>query len=68
MPPLRNAMRLVNGYQRGFALGQHLAKTRHAETLWRNEQELQTPIQIIHAGLPRHASVKAGVNPSDLES
>ena len=39
--PLRNAMRLINSDQRQPAFGEHLCKSRHAQPLRRNKQELQ---------------------------
>jgi hypothetical protein len=62
VPPLRNAMRLVDGDQRQLALGQHLAKARHPQPLRRNEKELQAALQVVHASLPRHAAIQPGVN------
>ena len=62
MPPLRNAMRLINRNQRRFALRQHLRKPRHPQPLRRNKQKLQLALQIVDAGLPRHRPVQAGVN------
>jgi hypothetical protein len=61
-------MRLVNGDQGGLALGQHLAEARHPQPLRRNEEELQRPLQVLHAGLPRHAAIEAGVNPAHPEA
>ena len=37
VPPLRDAVRFVNGDERQFALGQHLRETRHPQPLRRNE-------------------------------
>ena len=41
VPPLRNAVRLVDDDQRNRPLGQHLRKARHPQPLRRDEQELQ---------------------------
>ena len=66
--PLRDAVCLVDGDQRGLALGQHLAEARHPQTLGRNEEELQVSLQIVHACLPRLRPVQAGVNPPHAEA
>ena len=66
MPPLRNAVRLINGNQRQRPLRQHLRKSRHPQPLRRNKQELQRPLQIIHARLPRHAPLQPGMDPRHL--
>ena len=66
--PLRNAMRLIDGDQRQLPFGQHLHEPRHAQPLRRNKQELQAPFQIIHACLPRHAALEAGVNPRHVQA
>ena len=62
MAPLRDAMRLIDGDQRRLSLGQHLAEARNSQPLRRNEEELQRPREVIHAGLPRLSPVEAGVN------
>ena len=43
VPPLGNAVRLVDGDQRRLALRQHLGEAGHAQPLGRDEQELQLP-------------------------
>ena len=63
VPPLRNAMRLIDSDQGQLPLGQHLHKSRHPQPLRRNKQELQAPVQIIRARLPRHRALESGVNP-----
>ncbi len=63
MPPLRNAVRFVNCNQRGLALRQHLWKPRHPQSLRRNEQKVQRPLQIVEARLSRHSPIQPRVNP-----
>ena len=62
MAPLRDAMRLINGDQRQFALGQHLGKSGHAQPLRRDEEKLQIASQIVRAHLTGRAALQAGVN------
>ena len=57
VPPLRNAMRLIDRDQRRFPLRQHLRKPGHAQALGRDEQELQLAVQIIDTNLPRRRAV-----------
>jgi hypothetical protein len=38
--PLRDTVRLINGDQRGFSLGEHFGEARHPKPLWSNEEEL----------------------------
>jgi len=63
--PLRNAVRLVNGDQRGLALGQHLGEAWHSKALRGDEHELQSPVQIVAAGLARSQAVEARVHARD---
>ena len=41
VPPLRDAVRLVDGDQRGLAAGEELGESRDAEALRSDEQEIE---------------------------
>ena len=62
MPPLRNAVRLVDGDEGRFAFCKHLRETGHTEPLRRDEQKLQFATQVIQAGLARGRTVTAGMD------
>ena len=65
--PLRNAMRFVDGDERRLALGEHFGKAGDAQTLRRDEEELQRAVEIVDAGLAGGGAVAAGVNALDGE-
>ena len=62
MPPLRNAVRLIDHDQRNLPLGEHLRKARHAQPLRRNEEELQFAGQVVAASLARVHPAAPGMN------
>ena len=55
-------MRFVDRYQGGLTPRQHFRKTRDAQPLGRDEQELQAAFQIVDADLARVGAAAAGVN------
>jgi hypothetical protein len=59
---------LVDGDERGLALGQHLRETGDPEALGGDEEELQGAIEVIDAGLAADGAVEAGVNAGDGEA
>src|ERR1700686_1484082 len=68
VPPLRNAVRFIDRNERWFSLGEHLRNSGNPHPLGRNEQNLQSPIQIIDAGLAGCGAVAPGVNTFDSEA
>ena len=66
--PLRDAVRLVDGDERGLALGEHLGKAGNAQPLRRDEEELQAAVEVVDAGLARGLAVEPGVDARDAEA
>ena len=65
--PLRDAMGLVDGDERGRTLGEHLRKARNAQPLGSDEKEVERASEIVDAGLARDGAVEAGVNSRDAQ-
>jgi len=55
-------MRLVNGHQRQLPLHQHLRKSGNPQPFRRNKEELQTSVEIVHAGLAGHGAIQTRVD------
>ena len=68
MPPLRNAVGLVNSDQSGFALRQHFRKSGQPQSFRRDEKKLQRAVQVIRARLSRRGGVAAGMDAFDLKA
>jgi hypothetical protein len=51
VPPLRDTVSLVDGDERGSALGQHLGKAGDAEALGGDEEEIEPAREVIDARL-----------------
>ncbi len=47
--PLRDAVRFVDGDQRGLSFGEHLWKARNAEPFGSDKQELKVAVQVFDA-------------------
>ena len=60
--PLGNAMRLVDGDEGGFALGEHFGEAGDAQALGRDEEELQIAVEVVDAGLAGGGAVASGVD------
>ena len=60
--PLRDAVRLVNGDERGRTLGEHLRKSGNAKAFGRDEKKVECAGEIVDAGLARDGAVEAGVD------
>ena len=54
--PLRDAVGLVDGDERGRALGEHLGEAGNAQALGRDEEEVECAGEIVDAGLARRWS------------
>ena len=67
MPPLRDAVSLVNGDERGRTFGEHLGKTGNAQSLRCDEEKVERAGKIVDAGLTRDGAVEAGVNARDAQ-
>jgi hypothetical protein len=61
-------MGLVDGDQRGLALGQHRGKTLDLEPLRGNEEELKPSMEIVETDLPREFARLAGVETGHFET
>ena len=62
VPPLRDAVRLVDRDQNRLALGEHLGEAGDREALRRDEQEVEAARQVVDAGLARRGAVAAGMD------
>ena len=60
--PLRDAVRFIDGDQRGLSLGQHLRKAGHAQPLGSDKQKLKVALHVVDASLPRALTIAAGVD------
>ena len=61
-------MRLVDGDQRRVSLREHLGKTRDAQTLRRDEEEVEIALQIVETHLTRFRSIAARVDALGTEA
>ena len=62
MTPLRDAVRFIDGDERGLSFGQHLRKAGHAQPLGSNKQKLKVALHVVDASLPRALTIAAGVD------
>ena len=46
VPPLRDAVRLVDRDERGLSPREHLGEARHLEPLGRDEEEVELPVEV----------------------
>src|SRR6187402_1274703 len=65
MAPLGNTVRLVDGDQAQFFLGQHCRESRHAHALGSDEEKLQIPVEVVAADLSRLFAAQTRVNSAD---
>ncbi len=68
MAPGGDAVRLVDGDERGLAFGEHLGKAGDLHALGRDEEELEGPIEVVAAGLAGVFAREAGVDAGDAEA
>ena len=59
VPPVRDAVRLVDGDERRGPLGEHLGEARHREPLGGDEEEVELPGEVVEADLPRRGRGRA---------
>src|ERR1700677_157205 len=60
--PLRDAVRFVDGNERGLSCGEHLRKARDTEPFGSDEQELKVAVQVVDACSTRALTIPAGMN------
>ena len=61
-------MGLVNGDEGGLAFGEHLGEAGDAHALWCNEEELESAVEIVAAGLAGLVAGEAGMDAGDAEA
>ncbi len=62
VPPLRDAVRLVHGDRAPACAWPASPGTRHPQPLGRDEEEVEPPLQVVRAHLPRRRPVAPGVD------
>ena len=61
-------MGFVDGDERGLAAGEHLGEAGDAETFGCDEEEVETAVEVVAAGLTGVVAGEAGVDAADAEA
>lgn len=67
MAPLRDAVRFVDGDERGFAFSEHLREAGDAEALGGDEEEVESAFEIGAGGFAQVFARQAGVDAGNAE-